>query len=62
MAGYSFRRRSELNVFNQVSGLNGFTFGTALLLKKMHIQYATGLYQRNMFHQITINVNWLGLL
>jgi hypothetical protein len=33
-----------------------------LLLKKMHIQYATGLYQRNMFHQITINVNWLGLL
>ncbi len=62
MAGYSFRRRAELNVFNQVSGLNGFTFGTALLLKKMHIQYATGLYQRNMFHQITINVNWLGQL
>jgi hypothetical protein len=28
----------------------------------MHIQYATGLYQRNMFHQITINVNWLGQL
>jgi long-subunit fatty acid transport protein len=62
MAGYSFRRRSELNVFNQVAGLNGFTFGTALQLKKMHIQYATGLYQRNLFHQFTINVNWQGNL
>ena len=62
MAGYSFRRRSELNVFNQVAGLNVFTFGTALQLKKMHIQYATGLYQRNLFHQFTINVNWQGNL
>lgn len=62
MAGYSFRRRAELNVFNQVAGLNGFTFGTALQLKKMHIQYATGFYQRNLFHQFTINVNWHGQL
>jgi hypothetical protein len=62
MAGYNFQRRSELNVFNQVSGLNGFTLGTALLLKKMHLHYATGFYQRNLFHQLTINFNWNGNL
>ena len=60
MAGYSFRRRSELNVFNQVVGLNGFTAGAALLLKKMHISYATGFFQRNMFHSVSIQVNWNG--
>ncbi|NDA62031.1 MAG: hypothetical protein EBX50_08310 [Chitinophagia bacterium] len=60
MAGYSFRRRSELNVFNQVVGLNGFTAGAALLLKKMHISYSTGFFQRNMFHSVSILVNWNG--
>lgn len=60
MAGYNFQRRRDLNVFNQVNGLNGFTFGTALKLKKLHFVYATGLYQRNLFHQLTLNVNWRG--
>lgn len=60
MAGYSFRRRSELNVFNQVVGLNGFTAGAALLLKKMHVTYSTGFFQRNMFHSVSILVNWNG--
>ncbi|MFM7358660.1 MAG: type IX secretion system protein PorQ [Sediminibacterium sp.] len=62
MAGYHFQRRRELNVFNQINGLNGFTFGTALKLRKMHFMYATGFYQRNLFHQLTVNINWKGVL
>jgi hypothetical protein len=62
MAGYQFQRRRDLNVFNQINGLNGFTFGTALKLKKMHFLYATGFYQRNLFHQLTVNINWRGAL
>lgn len=60
MAGYHFQRRRDLNAFNQINGLNGFTFGTALKLKKMHFIYATGFYQRNLFHQLTLNINWRG--
>jgi hypothetical protein len=62
MAGYHFQRRRELNVFNQINGINGFTFGTALQLKKLHFMYATGFYQRNLFHQLTVNINWRGVL
>jgi hypothetical protein len=62
MAGYHFQRRRELNVFNQINGLNGLTFGTALKLRKMHFMYATGFYQRNLFHQLTVNINWRGVL
>ncbi len=59
-AGYNFQRRQDLNAYSLNSGLNGFTFGTALLLRKVQIRYATGFYQSNMFHQFSLNFNWAG--
>lgn len=58
--GYNFLRRSDLNVFNATNGLNGFTMGVGLLLKRVHIRYATGFYQRNTFHQFSINLDRSG--
>jgi hypothetical protein len=57
-AGYNFQRRQDLNAFNVTSGLNGFTFGTAVLLKKLQIRYAAGFYQSNLFNQLSLNLNW----
>ncbi|MCW3087988.1 MAG: hypothetical protein JWQ78_1374 [Sediminibacterium sp.] len=62
MAGYNFQRRQDLNAYNITSGLNGFSFGTAILLKKLQIRYATGFYQSNLFHQLSLNLNWGGRL
>ena len=59
-AGYNFQRRQDLNAYNVTSGLNGFSLGTAILLKKLHIRYATGFYQRNLFHLLSLNLNWIG--
>jgi hypothetical protein len=59
-AGYNFLRRQELNAYNISSGLNGFSLGAGILLKKLHIRYATGFYQSNLFHQLTLNLNWNG--
>ena len=56
--GYNFQRRQDLNGYNISSGLNGFSIGTGVLLKKLHIRYATGFYQTNMFHQLSMNINW----
>lgn len=58
--GYNFLRRHDLNAYNVTSGLNGFTLGVGVLLKKLHIRYATGFYQQNMFHQFSLNLNWKG--
>lgn len=58
--GYNFQRRQDLNAYNLSSGLNGFTMGAAVLLNKLHIRYATGFYQRNLFHQLSLNLNWKG--
>jgi hypothetical protein len=58
--GYNFLRRNDLNVYNSTNGLNGFTMGAGVLLKKLHIRYATGFYQQNMFHQFSLNLNWKG--
>jgi hypothetical protein len=58
--GYHFQRRQDLNGFNISNGLNGFTFGTAVLLPKIHIRYATGFYQRQLFHQFSLNFNLKG--
>ncbi len=60
--GYNFQRRQDLNAYNVTSGLNGFTFGAGLLLNKLHIRYATGFYQSNLFHQLSLNINWNGKL
>ncbi len=58
--GYNFLRRQDLNVFGTTSGLNGFTMGTGILIKKLQIRYGTGFYQRNMFHQFSLNFNLIG--
>ncbi len=58
--GYNFLRRQDLNAYNVSNSLNGFSMGLGLLLKKLHINYATGFYQRNMFHQVSLNFNWKG--
>jgi hypothetical protein len=60
--GYNFLRRTDLNAYNVSNGLNGFTFGLGVLLKKIHIRYATGFYQQNMFYQFSINMNWKGTM
>ncbi len=58
--GYNFLRRQDLNVFGASSGLNGFTCGAGVLLRKLHIRYATGFYQQHMFHQFSLNFNFSG--
>lgn len=59
-AGYNFLRRHDLNVYNTTNGLSGFTLGLGIKLKRLHIRYATGFYQQNIFHQIGLNLNWKG--
>ncbi|WP_287100655.1 MULTISPECIES: type IX secretion system protein PorQ [unclassified Hydrotalea] len=59
-AGYNFLRRHDLNAYTTANGLNGFTMGAGVLFKKIHIRYATGFYQQNMFHQVSLNFNWKG--
>jgi hypothetical protein len=58
--GYNFLRRTNLNIANSANGVNGFTMGLGLYLKKVHLRYATGFYQRHQFHQVGINFNWKG--
>jgi hypothetical protein len=57
--GYNVLRRQSLNGYNITNGLNGVTFGVGVLLDKLHINYATGFYQRNMFHQLSLNFNFV---
>ena len=57
--GYNLLRRQSLNGFNITNGLNGVTFGVGVLMDKLHINYATGFYQRNMFHQLSLNFNFV---
>lgn len=59
-AGFNFQRRQDLNAYQLTSGLNGFTLGTSVFLRKIHIRYATGFYQSHLFHQFSLNVNWNG--
>lgn len=53
--GYNFLTRQNLNVYNTANGLNGFSLGFGALFKKFHFRYATGFYQKNMFHYTGIN-------
>lgn len=59
-AGLNLLRRQSLNAYNLTNGLNGFTLGFGLLLDKLHLHYATGFYQQNLFHQVSFNVNFKG--
>lgn len=53
---YNFLRRDDLRSYQSGNGLSGFNTGLGLLLKKMHLYYATGFYQQNMYHQISIGL------
>ena len=57
--GYNVLRRQSLNGYNITNGLNGLTLGVGVHLNKLHINYATGFYQRNMFHQLSLNFNFV---
>jgi len=59
-AALNLMRRQSLNAYNITNGLNGFSLGFGVLLNKLHIRYATGFYQQNLFHQISLNFNLKG--
>jgi hypothetical protein len=46
-AGYNYLRRKELNTGNTGNGLNGFSMGVGILIKKIQIRYARTYYQSN---------------
>ncbi len=52
--GYNFMRRYDLNVQNQVNGMNGFSAGIGLRHANMHIQYGTAFFQSNSYHHFSI--------
>ncbi|MDI9366577.1 MAG: type IX secretion system protein PorQ [Flavobacterium sp.] len=58
--GYNFLRAKDLSAYGFTNSLNGFSMGLGIKLKKLQINYGTGFYQRNLFHQIGLNFNWKG--
>lgn len=46
-AGYNYLRRKELNIGNTGNGLNGFSMGLGILIKKIQIRYARTFYVAN---------------
>jgi hypothetical protein len=56
-AGYNHLRRKELNSGNAGNGLNGFSMGVGILLKKLQLRYARSYYQNNRsYHQLGLNL------
>lgn len=51
---YNFLRRDDLKTYQSGNGLSGFNLGISVLLKKLHLHYATGFYQQHMYHQMSI--------
>lgn len=45
--GYNHLRRQELNIGNTQNGMNGFSLGVGLLVKKLQIRYARSYFQNN---------------
>ncbi len=60
--GYNFLRAKDLSAYGLTNTLNGFSMGLGIKLKKLQINYGTGFYQRNLFHQVSLNFNWKGEL
>lgn len=55
--GYNHLRRKELNIGNASNGLNGFSLGVGVLLKKLQIRYARTYYQNNSaYNQFGLNI------
>jgi hypothetical protein len=58
-AGYNYLRRKELNTGNTDNGLNGFSFGAGVIVKKIQIRYARTHYQNNFaINQIGISFSF----
>lgn len=56
-AGYNYLRRQELNIGNSGNGLNGFSLGVGVLLKKIQIRYALASYEGNTtYSQLGLNL------
>jgi hypothetical protein len=55
--GYNHLRRQELNISNTTSGLNGFSMGVGLVVKKIQVRYARTHYQNNTaYNQLGLNL------
>jgi hypothetical protein len=52
--GYNFLRRYDLNLQNQVNGLNGFSSGLTVRINNTQVQYANAFFQNNVNHHCTI--------
>ena len=55
--GYNHLRRQELNINNTTNGLNGFSVGVGLIVKKLQVRYARTHYQNNTgYNQLGLNL------
>jgi hypothetical protein len=55
--GYNHLRRKELNINNTTNGLNGFSVGVGLIVKKLQVRYARAHYQNNTgYNQFGLNL------
>lgn len=55
--GYNHLRRQELNIANTANGLNGFSVGVGLIVKKIQVRYARTHYQNNTgYNQLGLNL------
>lgn len=55
--GYNHLRRQELNISNTTNGLNGFSMGVGLVVKKLQVRYARTHYQSNTgYNQLGLNL------
>lgn len=55
--GYNHLRRQELNISNTTNGLNGFSVGAGLVVKKIQVRYARTYYQKNTaYNQLGLNL------
>jgi hypothetical protein len=54
---YNHLRRKELNIGQSANGLNGFSLGLGVLLKKIQLRYARSYYQNNSgYNQFGLNI------
>ena len=54
---YNHLRRQELNISNTTNGLNGFSVGVGLVVKKLQVRYARAHYQNNTaYNQLGLNL------
>ena len=55
--GYNHLLRQELNLANTTNGLNGFSVGVGLVVRKIHVRYARTHYQNNTaYDQLGLNL------